>query len=136
MYSPVKPFSEYKWRWAAFQPTEGLNERSVYLGVLRAMRKCEGTRPNSIDFIDALKVVQNQTHTTVNLVRSDSRNIIRNSGQYWTALNLLESTRHGIQLTQFGKAVADGKITPTEFAAIVVKTLELPNRLIENVASF
>lgn len=129
---PQKPFPEYKWRWAVFTPTEGLNEPSVYIGVLRALRRCENFRPNSPELNDALRVVQSETNTGVNLVRSEERNIVRNSGQYWKALNLLDNTRGGILLTEYGRRVADGNITPTEFAVTVVKSLELPNRLIEN----
>ena len=35
-------------------------------------------------------------------------------------------------LTDFGRRVADGNITPTEFAVTVTKSLELPNRLIDS----
>lgn len=132
---PQKPFPEYKWRWAVFTPTEGLNEPSVYLGVLRALRRCENFRPNSPELNEALITVQNETNTGVNLVRNEERNILRNSGQYWKALNLLDQTRQGILLTDFGRRVADGNITPTEFAVTVVKSLELPNRLIESDAT-
>jgi hypothetical protein len=135
MILPVKPFEDYKWRWAVLTPTESLNNPSVYLGVLRALRRHEGLGLNSPEVNDALNLVKVETHTHVDLVRSSDRNLIRNSGQYWKALNLLDDTRGSISLTPFGRKVADGDITKVEFAATAVKSLELPNRRIESAAT-
>lgn len=128
--TPRKPFAEYKWRWAEFTPTESLNKPPVFLGVLRALRKCEGYMPNSPEFLHELTIIQRETNPGVNLVRQGSRNLIRNSARYWKAFDLLQSTRGGIQLTNFGQLIADGKITPLEFAVTTIKTFELPNRFI------
>ncbi len=130
--TPQKPFDNYKWRWATLTCTEGLNYPPVYLGVLRTLRKYEGFPPSDEQFLAALRVVEYQTNTNVKLARSARRNIIRNSGQYWKALGLMADTRGGILLTDYGKKIADGKITPTEFAMSVIKTLELPNPRIES----
>ncbi len=134
MIPPRKPFPEYKWRWATLTPTEGLNEPPVFLGVLRVLRENQGGLPNSADVTAGLarveREVEGRVNTTVRLVRDDERNLLRNSGQYWKALGLLIETR-GIELTPFGIMVADGRITRDEFAASVVKTLELPNRWIQ-----
>lgn len=128
--TPQKPFPGYKWRWAVYTPTEGLNKPPVFMGVLRALNKCEGYYPNSREFVNTLQTIQEETNPGVNLVRSNERNIIRNSGQYWKAVGLLQSTNNGILLTDFGRKVAEGKITALEYAITVVKILELPNRLI------
>ena len=40
---------------------------------------------------------------------------------------MLAETRGRIELTGFGRQVADGKITKSEFASVVVRTLRLPN---------
>lgn len=106
----------------------------MYLGVLRALRANEGNPPSSEGFLSALEIVEAQTETSVSLVRGRTRNLIRNSGQYWKALDLLDDTRGGILLTEFGRKVADGDITPTEFATTAVKTLRLPNRRVESPA--
>lgn len=128
MRPPRKPFEGYKWRWAVLTPTESLNAPPVYLGVLRALLENEGSSPNSDALLESLKLVQMQTKTRVNLARPQKRNLIRNSGQYWKALKLLKSTDHGeIELTEFGRLVANGNITKAEFAATVIKTLILPN---------
>jgi hypothetical protein len=133
MIPPRKPFDSYKWRWAVLTPTEGLDVPAVYLGVLRVLRQFEGRRPNDPAFVEALRVVQEQTNSSVNLSRNDDRNLIRNSGQYWKALGLLAETQP-IQLTAFGRRVADGLITRDEFAAATIKTLQLPNRRIDGNA--
>jgi len=130
--APRKPFPKYKWRWASTMPTESLNEPPVFFGVLRAMRHAEGKYPSSSDFEAALRNIQSKSGIPkLDLLRTGKRNLIRNSGQYWKALGLLGDTRRGIVLTELGNKVADGNITKQEFAAITIKTLELPNKKIE-----
>lgn len=135
MKPPVKPFSNYKWRWATLTCTEGLNEPSVYLGILRAMRTHEGQKPSSPALLQTLRRVEEQTYTSVSLARSGKRNIIRNSGQYWKALDVMAESRQGIELTAFGRSVADGRITPVEFATTIINRLALPNHRIDQRAS-
>lgn len=134
MKKPTKPFPNYKWRWATLTCTEGLNEPPVFMGILRALREFEGYRPNDSNLFLLLKKIEEQTRTNVTLARDANRNIIRNSGQYWKAVNVLEDTRPGIKLTKFGRKFADGKITPVEFAFTVINKLELPNNRIEQNA--
>ncbi|MDD5163179.1 MAG: HNH endonuclease signature motif containing protein [Candidatus ainarchaeum sp.] len=95
------------------------------------MRAHEGEAPSSSSFNEELKKIENQTPSSVHLARSPDRNIVRNSGQYWKALDLIEDAHGKIQLTPFGRKVADRNITKTEFATTVIKTLELPNLRIE-----
>lgn len=136
-FVPVKPFPEFKWKWACLQCTEGLNDPVVLLGVLFRMRKLElrgeGVKYSSTEFADELRGLARDIEGRgigVDLARrTGGRNLIRNSGQYWRALGLIPSAEHGgmISLTPFGRQVADRKISQTEFAAITVQTLTLPN---------
>lgn len=134
-YIPVKPFSQFKWKWACYACTEGINDPVVLLGVLFRMRKLEplGVKYSSAEFADELVDLSNairNTNVHVDLAgRTGDRNLIRNSGQYWRALGLLEpgDASGKIRLTQFGRKVADREITQTEFAAATVQTLKLPN---------
>lgn len=136
MIPPIKPFQNYKWRWATLTCTEGLNEPAVYLGVLRAMRTHEGKRPSDPALMHTLQRVQSETNTSVILAKSDTqRNILRNSGQYWKALDLMADNRTGIELTPFGQSVADGQVTPVEFATTTVNRLTLPNDRIDTKAA-
>lgn len=127
---PKKPFPDYKWRWATFQPTESLNQPPVFLGVLRVFNEFQNYPPSSNEVMNALAVVQEETNSNVDLVRTQERNLVRNSGQYWKALGLLEESHGQIVVSPFGQSLATGKITQVEFATTVVKTLELPNRRI------
>ena len=123
---PVKPFDTYKWRWLSVAPTESLLQAPVFLGVLRVLAKHEGERPSEAAIAADLQIVQDETRTTVDLVRTPERNLIRNSGQYWKGTGLLLPNRE-IRLTSLGRKVADGKITQGEFAAIMVQQTVLPN---------
>ena len=131
MNPPRKPFPSYKWRWATLECTEGLNAPPVFLGVLRALAANEGRAPNSIEFHRSLKVIESDVQTRVSLARSLERNLIRHSGQYWKGPGLLEDDPGVIRLTPLGRRVADGSVSPTEFAVVTIKTLELPNPRIE-----
>lgn len=125
---PQKPFDTYKWRWLSVAPTESLLDPPVFLGVLRVFARHEGRPPAAPDIAEDLRIVQNETQTPVNLVRTPERNLIRNSGQYWKGTGLLTPERGIIRLTPFGHRVAEGRITQGEFAAIMVQQTVLPNR--------
>jgi hypothetical protein len=127
---PVKPFSSYKWKWASYQPSESLNKPPIFLGVLRVFNRFQNFSPNSPEVVEALRIVQHETKTDIDLVRTPERNLLRNSGQYWKALGLLEEAHGKILVSTFGQLLASGKITPVEFATTVIKTLELPNKRI------
>lgn len=128
---PILPFPSFKWRWASVAPTEGINDPKVFIGVLRALARNEGKAPNSVELLDALAVVQDETNTDIDLVRTQERNLIRNSGQYWKAFDLLAKSNPSITLTPYGRALALGNITKAEFAATAIATLELPNKRIQ-----
>lgn len=137
-FIPKIPFEGYKWKWGTLQCTEGINDPIVLLGVLRRMRKVEqqypGAKFSSNEFAGELLALRKDIpeRIMVDLGRSGERNIIRNSGQYWRALGLIPlpqqaAQRGRIELTQFGKKVADNVLSQAEFAAITVSTFSLPN---------
>lgn len=132
MFQVIKPFSNFKWRWATLTPTESLNRPPIFLGVLRAFDRCEGLPPSSIELFDELSRVEFETKSSVSLSRSRDRNLVRNSGQYWRALGVLDmSSRGELLLTDFGKMVSIGKVTQSEFALTTVCTLTLPSQYID-----
>jgi HNH endonuclease len=122
-----KPFDSYKWRWFSVAPTEGLLNPPVFLGVLRVLARYEGMEPKDPKISEELRIVQNETHTNVDLARTPERNLLRNSGQYWKGTGLLVKQSGTISLTSFGRRVAEGNITQCEFAAIIVQQTVLPN---------
>lgn len=141
-FIPQKPFTGFKWKWACLQCTEGINDPVVLLGVLFRMRKLEqlnkGIKYNSQAFADELVALSNDIAGKgigVELARrTGERNLIRNSGQYWRALGLIPQKAHDglVELTDFGRKVADREISQTEFAALTIQTLTLPNPAIQS----
>ena len=140
-FIPEKPFPDFKWKWACLQCTEGLNDPVILLGVLFRMRKLErlnqGIKYSSDEFAKELVELSQDTEESVGVDlarRTGERNLIRNSGQYWRALNLIApGSRSGkIELTDFGRKVADREISQTEFAAITVQTFRLPNPQVQS----
>lgn len=140
-FVPVKPFPNFKWKWACLQCTEGLNDPVILLGVLSRMRKLEklnaGIKYSSDEFAKELVELSRDTADSVGVDlarRTGERNLIRNSGQYWRAVNLIApGSRSGkIELTDFGRKVADRDISQTEFAAITVQTFRLPNPQVQS----
>lgn len=127
MNVPVKPFPSYKWRWLSVAPSEGLLKAPVFLGVIRALSQFEGDAFNSDRIIEELDRVRRDTNTDINLARTGDRNLIRNSGQYWRGTGLLTAKRGEVELTNFGRQVALGRITNDEFAALMVRNTVLPN---------
>lgn len=139
-YIPQPPFAGFKWKWASLQCTEGLNDPVVLLGVLFRMRKLEGKglTYRSPEFAHELVSLSKDIEDSVIGVdlarRTGERNLIRNSGQYWRALGLIPTgDRSGlIQLTDFGRKVADREISQSEFAAISIQKFRLPNEMVQS----
>ena len=141
-FVPQLPFPDFKWKWASLQCTEGINDPVVLLGVLFRMRKLElrnsGVTYSSDEFAEELVALDNAIKgrgVNVDLARrTGERNLMRNSGQYWRAVGLVPVTSSGgkIELTPFGRQVADRKISQTEFAVLTIQTLTLPNANIQS----
>lgn len=139
-FIPQKPFSSFKWQWACLTCTEGLNDPVVLLGVLQRMYKLEPLqlRYSSPEFgrelVDLSKDIEEAGIQVDISRRIGERNLIRNSGQYWSALRLIDTTnpiRKGvITLTDLGRKVATHEISQAEFAALTIQTLTLPNTAI------
>lgn len=129
MQKPVKPFDSYKWRWLSVQPSEGLLDAPVFLGVLRALADFEGQRFSSEELFERLNQVQQETRSSVTLARDPARNLFRNSGQYWRGTGLIRPTSGIIELTDLGRRVSSGDITRDDFAALMVRNTVLPNPL-------
>lgn len=102
------------------------------------MRKLEehGYKYSSDEFGNELRELSADIKDSIGVDlarRTGARNLIRNSGQYWRAVGLLEDgdSSGKIRLTDFGRRVADHDISQTEFAAITVQTFKLPNPKIQ-----
>ena len=140
-FVPILPFPEFKWKWASVAPTEGINDPVVLLGVLSRIAKLsdKNLKYSSEEFNNELiELSRDLEGSGVNVDiagRGGDRNLMRNSGQYWRSLNLIPNVKGGkIQITPFGKKVADNQITQSEFSAIVLMTYTLPNPNIQSEA--
>ena len=138
-FVPILPFNGYKWKWASVAPTEGINDPVVLLGVLSRIAKLSdrNLRYSSDEFqaelIDLSRDLEGSGVNVDIAGRGGSRNLIRNSGQYWKALNLIPNGGGGrIQVTPFGRKVAENSITQSEFSATVLMTYTLPNPNIQS----
>jgi hypothetical protein len=133
---PIIPFPEFKWRWAVTTPSEGLNTDELLLGVLSILVKHNGRKHATQEFKDDLLELEKSSGTRVGLAKIDrdiNKNIIENSGQYWKALGLLNSTTDGtISVTDLGLGIINGSISKLDFIKKLYKDLSLPNHNIES----
>ncbi|MFN3968966.1 McrB family protein [Flavobacterium sp.] len=136
---PVIPFPEFKWRWAVTTPSESLNTEELLFGVLAILVKHNGKRHATQEFKNDLLELQNRTGTSIDLAKIDrdiNKNIIENSGQYWKALGLLNSTTDGtISVTDLGKGIVSGNISKLDFIKKLYNDFSLPNPNIESIST-
>ena len=136
---PVIPFPEFKWRWAVTTPSESLNTEELLFGVLAILVKHNGKRHATQEFKNDLLELQNRTGTSIDLAKIDrdiNKNIIENSGQYWKALGLLNSTTDGtISVTDLGKGIIKGSISKLDFIKKLYNDFSLPNSNIESTST-
>lgn len=125
---PNLPFEGFKWRWASKTPSEGLNRPDVYLGVLRALKENEGASRSSESLHESLAGLQTALGAGygLNLARTGQRNLLRNSGQYWTTLGVVKKSQT-IQLTDLGQRYAAREMSQREFAVHTILNFTLPS---------
>jgi 5-methylcytosine-specific restriction protein B len=135
---PQIPFPEFKWRWAVTTPSESINSEDILFGVLKILVKHNGKRHATQEFKDDLLKLQNDTNSTIDLAKIDrdlNKNIIENSGQYWKALGLLNSTNDGtISVTEIGLGIINGSVSKEDYIKYLYDNFNLPNQNIESEA--
>lgn len=133
---PQIPFSEFKWRWAVTTPSESINSEDILFGVLKILVKHNGKRHATQEFKDDLLKLQNETNSSIDLAKIDrniNKNIIENSGQYWKALGLLNSTNDGtISVTEIGLGIVNGSVSREDYIKYLYDNFNLPNQNIES----
>lgn len=133
-YTPKNPFKSYKWYFATKAPTESLGDPAVLLGLISRIAPLAekgNLSYSSNEFKDVMREMHNNTITTVNLAeRVGSRNLMRNSGQYWKLFGLIPQNSRGIiSITNFAKDIVSGKVSQIDFAATMIISLTLPNKV-------
>lgn len=133
---PQIPFPEFKWRWAVTTPSESINSEDILFGVLKILVKHNGKRHATQEFKDDLLKLQNDTNSSIDLAKIDrdlNKNIIENSGQYWKALGLLNSTNDGtISVTEIGLGIVNGSVSNEDYIKYLYDNFNLPNQNIES----
>jgi hypothetical protein len=133
---PRVPFSDFKWRWAVTTPSESINSEGILFGVLKILAKHNGNRHATQEFKEDLLRLQKNINSPIDLAKVDrdlNKNIIENSGQYWKALGLLNTTTDGtISVTDLGLGIANGVISKDDFVKYLYENLSLPNKNIES----
>lgn len=133
---PIKPFDSFKWRWAVTTPSESINSEDIILGVLKILVKHNGNRHATNEFKNDLHQLQTSINAPIDLAKLDrdiNKNIIENSGQYWKALGLLNTTSDGtISVSDLGLKWASGEISNLDFIRHLYDNFKLPNQNIEN----
>jgi hypothetical protein len=133
---PQIPFTEFKWRWAVTTPSESINSEDILFGVLKILVKHNGKRHATQEFKDDLLKLQNDTNSSIDLAKIDrdlNKNIIENSGQYWKALGLLNSTNDGtISVTEIGLGIVNGSVSKEDYIKYLYDNFNLPNQNIES----
>ena len=132
---PAKPFEEFKWRWASKTPSEGINNRPILFGVLSVLVKHNGKKHATQAFRDDLIKLEDELQSKISLSKKDrgiEKNIIENSGQYWKAYGLLNTTSDGtINVSEFGLKVINENIDNESFVRWQIKNFYLPNTNVE-----
>lgn len=133
---PQIPFPEFKWRWAVTTPSESINSEDILFGVLKILVKHNGKRHATQEFKDDLLKLQNDINSSIDLAKIDrdlNKNIIENSGQYWKALDLLNSTNDGtISVTDLGLGIVNGSVSKEDYIKYLYDNFNLPNQNIES----
>jgi hypothetical protein len=133
---PQIPFPNFKWRWAVTTPSESINSQDIIFGVLKILVKHNGKRHATQEFKDDLLKLQNDTNSPIGLAKIDrdlKKNIVENSGQYWKALGLLNSTNDGtISVTDIGLGIVNGSLSKEDYIKYLYDNFNLPNQNIES----
>jgi hypothetical protein len=131
--SPNPLVPGFRWRFATVTPSEGLLRLPVLLGVTRCLYMSQTAPDPASRFQELLAELQGTLgeSCTVNLVRTRERDLLRNSGQYWSVLGLIENR----QPTPLGEGVAVGRLSPRDFVSRSISAFTIPNRLYDNETS-
>jgi len=133
-YKPEKPFDSYKWYFATKAPTESLGDPVILLGLIDRIAPLADkgdVHYSSDDFAKVMMNMNANTITNVNLgERVGSRNLMRNSSQYWKLFGLIpKETRGIISITDFARDIVSGKVSQFDFASAMIISLKLPNAI-------
>lgn len=132
-----KPFPEFGWRWATTGIVSYLNQ-PVYLKIVLdailingngelnqtkefkklVARIAEKKYGVGVQDIDKISKLSNS---------NDIKNIIENSGSYWSNLGLLSVSGQKALVSDLGISFVQGELSNSEFLNIVIESYKIPN---------
>ncbi|MDR0223493.1 MAG: hypothetical protein LBI32_00330 [Myroides odoratus] len=135
----VKPFEYFGWRWATTGIMSYLNNPVYLKTVLDALLiNGNGNSNNTIEFKELIdRVGRNKYEIDKKDIDKISKltnpnidkNIIENSGNYWTNLGLISESGKKAYVSEFGIDFLTGKISNKEFAIKVTESYVIPNQI-------
>ena len=137
--APERPFDEFGWRWATTGIASHLNQPNSLRAVLDAVLiNGNGSNNQTQAFKDLLSEIclnkyEMDEEETEKLVKNKNgnpvRNIIENSGNYWTHLGLFSETGKTARVSDLGVRFLTGILPQDEFIESIISNYKLPSEV-------
>lgn len=135
---PIIPFDKFGWRWATTGISSKLNYPVSLFAVLDALLINGNGALNQTELfkktIETLCINKYDITDTVlikTLTRSEkteaNKNVIENSGKYWSHLGLINPSGKNAVVTELGKKFLKGEVSKDEFVSNLIYTYKLPS---------
>lgn len=143
-YIPIIPFDNFGWRWATTGISSKLNLPVSLFAVLDAiLYNGNGSLNQTEAFKKTLKTIcenkyeikdEDLIETLTRLNNPDvKKNILENSGSYWSHLGLINTSRKNAIVTELGKQFLKGQVSKDEFVINLINNYKLPSPVYDNV---
>lgn len=140
---PIIPFDNFGWRWATTGISSKLNFPVSLFAVLDAiLYNGNGSLNQTEAFKKTLKTIcenkyeiddEDLIETLTRLKNPDvKKNILENSGSYWSHLGLINTSRKNAIVTELGKQFLKGQVSKDEFVINLINNYKLPSPVYDN----
>lgn len=137
-YIPIIPFDNFGWRWATTGISSKLNYPVSLFAVLDAILiNGNGAYNKTEVFKNTIKTIcinkyeiddEDLIETLTRLKNPDvKKNIIENSGNYWSHLGLINPSGQNAVVTELGKQFLKGEVSKDEFVSNLINNYKLPS---------
>jgi 5-methylcytosine-specific restriction protein B len=135
---PIIPFDKFGWRWATTGISSKLNYPVSLFAVLDAILiNGNGAYNKTEVFKNTIKTIcinkyeiddEDLIETLTRLKNPDvKKNIIENSGNYWSHLGLINPSGQNAVVTELGKQFLKGEVSKDEFVSNLINNYKLPS---------
>uniref|UniRef100_UPI004049C555 McrB family protein n=1 Tax=Flavobacterium sp. TaxID=239 RepID=UPI004049C555 len=140
---PVIPFEDFGWRWASTGIASHLNQPNSLRAVLDAVLiNGNGEDNQTQNFKDLLTEIclnkygmspEDAERLVKNTNGNPVKNIIENSGNYWTHLGLFSTTGKNALVSDLGVRFLTGVLPQDEFVQSIISNYRLPSEVYRRV---